>query len=190
MGSSAATRRDYCLRGDGRAQKLRKASGTPSLVNLFTATSAVGPGCVKTRLSQGRAELFSQLPSPNRSCQCNRFSPTTKSRQKSTVQVQRRSFHTAWVINGPDGPKFDFRFTPESGLKSDIGPCPGCANMRLMHRSKQHFYSITSSACASSVGGTVRPSVFAVLRFMTSSNLVACSTGRSLGLAPLRILST
>src|SRR6266404_6113334 len=97
MGSSAATRRDYCLRGDGRAQKLRKASGTPSLVNLFTATSAVGPGCVKTRLSQGRAELFSQLPSPNRSCQCNRFSPTTKSRQKFHVQVQRRSFHTAWV---------------------------------------------------------------------------------------------
>src|SRR6266446_5730164 len=52
-------------------------------------------GCVKTRLSQGRAELFSQLPSPNRSCQCNRFSTTTKSRRKFYAQVQRRSFHTA-----------------------------------------------------------------------------------------------
>ena len=27
-------------------------------------------------------------------------------------------------------PKFDFRFTPESGLKSDIAPCPSCANFR------------------------------------------------------------
>ena len=35
-------------------------------------------------------------------------------------------------------PKFDFRFTPESGLKSDIAPCPGCANNGLMHRSKHH----------------------------------------------------
>src|SRR6266436_221106 len=59
--------------------------------------SPSGPGCVKTRLSQGRAELFSQLPSPNRSCQCNRFFTTTKSRQKFYAQVQRRSFHTAWA---------------------------------------------------------------------------------------------
>src|SRR5258706_15997486 len=62
--------------------------------------------------------------------------------------------------------------------------------MRLMHRSKEHFYSITSSGWASSVGGTVRPSAFAVLRFMTSSNLVGCSIGRSAGLAHFRILPT
>ena len=34
------------------------------------------------------------------------------------------------------------------------------------------FHSITSSARASSVGGTSRPSALAVLRLMTSSNLV------------------
>jgi hypothetical protein len=34
--------------------------------------------------------------------------------------------------------------------------CPFGANKRLMHRSKQQPYSITSSAWASSVGGTVR----------------------------------
>jgi len=62
--------------------------------------TAFDPGCVKTRLSQGRAELFSQLPSPNRSCQCNRFSTTTKSSRKFYAQVQRRSFHTAWVKLG------------------------------------------------------------------------------------------
>src|SRR5262249_3736152 len=51
-------------------------------------------------------------------------------------------------------------------------------------------YSITSSARARSDGGIVRPSAFAVLRLMTSSNLVGCSTARSPGLAPFRILST
>jgi isoquinoline 1-oxidoreductase beta subunit len=60
----------------------------------------------------------------------------------------------------------------------------------LMHRSKQHYYSITSSARASSAGGIVRPSVFAVLRLITSSNFVGCWTGNSAGFAPLRILST
>src|SRR4051812_20056188 len=37
-------------------------------------------------------------------------------------------------------------------------------------------HSITSSARASSEGGTETPSVLAVLRFMTSSNLVGCTT--------------
>jgi len=48
-------------------------------------------------------------------------------------------------------------------------------------------HSITSSARASSVGGTSRPSVLAVLRLMTNSNLVDCTTGRSAGLSPLRM---
>src|SRR6266478_9418754 len=47
-----------------------------------------------------------------------------------------------------------------------------CARKRHMHRSKRHHYSITSSAMASTLGGTSRPSAFAVLRLMTSSNLV------------------
>ena len=51
------------------------------------------------------------------------------------------------------------------------------------------LHSITSSARASSVGGTSMPSAFAVVRFTTRSNLVGCSTGRSAGFAPRRILS-
>src|SRR5262245_8797812 len=51
-------------------------------------------------------------------------------------------------------------------------------------------HSITWSARPSTDGGMVRPSAFAVLRLMTRSYLVGCSTGRSAGLAPLRILST
>ena len=51
-------------------------------------------------------------------------------------------------------------------------------------------YSITSSARASSIGGTSRPSVLAVLRLMTSSYLVGACTGRSPGFSPLRMRST
>ena len=56
-----------------------------------------------------------------------------------------------------------------------------------MRRSKQHAYSITSSARASTIRGTLRPRAFAVLRLMISSNLVGMCTGRSLGFSPLRI---
>jgi hypothetical protein len=51
-------------------------------------------------------------------------------------------------------------------------------------------YRSTSSAWKRSVGGMVRPRAFAVFRLTTSSKVMGCSTGRSAGLAPLRILST
>ena len=50
--------------------------------------------------------------------------------------------------------------------------------------------SMTSSARSRNDCGIVRPRALAVLRLITISNLVACSTGRSAGLAPFRILST
>src|SRR5215468_11518196 len=52
------------------------------------------------------------------------------------------------------------------------------------------FHSITSSARAISVGGTSRPSAFAVLRLITSSYLVGACTGRAAGFSPLRMRST
>ena len=52
------------------------------------------------------------------------------------------------------------------------------------------LHSITSSARASTDGGMVRPSAFAVLRLMTSSYLVGACTGRSAGFSPLRMRST
>src|SRR5262249_44210321 len=51
------------------------------------------------------------------------------------------------------------------------------------------LHSITSSARAISVGGSSRPSALAVRRLTRSSSLVGCSTGRSPGEAPLKILS-
>src|SRR5262249_30817138 len=51
-------------------------------------------------------------------------------------------------------------------------------------------YSISASARASIEGGIVRASALAVLRLITISNLVGCSTGRSPGFVPFKILST
>src|SRR5262249_30338838 len=55
---------------------------------------------------------------------------------------------------------------------------------------QQISYSITSSARASTLSGTLRPSALAVLRLMTSSYLVGACTGRSAGFSPLRMRST
>src|SRR6516162_10480884 len=49
------------------------------------------------------------------------------------------------------------------------------------------LHSITSSARASTVAGTSRPSALAVLRLMTVSYLVGACTGRSAGFSPLRM---
>src|SRR5439155_22737708 len=54
----------------------------------------------------------------------------------------------------------------------------------------QGLHSMTRSARRTSDDGIVSPRAFAVFRLIDSSNLVGCSTGRSPGLAPLRILST
>jgi hypothetical protein len=51
-------------------------------------------------------------------------------------------------------------------------------------------HSITSSARARSASGTTRPSALTVLRLNTSSNLLGCSTGKSCGLVPCKILCT
>ena len=52
------------------------------------------------------------------------------------------------------------------------------------------FHSITSSVRNRSDSGIVTPSALAVVRLMTRSNFVGCSTGMSDGLVPRKILST
>src|SRR5437870_3204196 len=54
----------------------------------------------------------------------------------------------------------------------------------------EHVYSMTWSARRRSGCGIVSPKALAVFRLITNSNFVGCWTGRSPGLAPLRILST
>ena len=66
------------------------------------------------------------------------------------------------------------------------GKCNDRANVTVWRQSSR----ITSLAKRSRDGGIVIPSAWAVLRLMISSNFMACSTGRSAGLAPFRMRST
>jgi hypothetical protein len=81
------------------------------------------------------------------------------------------------------------RNSPDCGLK--IGGDVTAALYQLRTHAVQQgaSHSITSSASVSSIGGTVRPSVFAVLRLITKSNFIGCCTGRSAGFVPRKILS-
>ena len=63
-------------------------------------------------------------------------------------------------------------------------PCP------LRARSEHRRHSVTSSARASSVGETSRPSPRAVFKLMAKVTFVDCSTGRSAGFSPLSMRST
>jgi len=88
------------------------------------------------------------------------------------------------------------------GVKGPLPPCLGPRQLGQLSAESGHpsnydltdakvtSYSMTSSARARIEGGTVRPSAFAVLRLTTSSNVAGCWTGRSAGLAPLRIFPT
>jgi hypothetical protein len=60
------------------------------------------------------------------------------------------------------------------------------ATTGLMQCSKKRLYPMTSSARASDEGVTVMSSALAVLRLITSSNVVGWKTGSSVGFTPLR----
>ena len=65
-----------------------------------------------------------------------------------------------------------------------IGDLSRCSNVG----GQTYGYSMTSSASNWIELGTSMPSALAVCRLMTNSNLVDCTTGRSAGLTPLRML--
>jgi hypothetical protein len=60
----------------------------------------------------------------------------------------------------------------------------------MPQRGHPPHHSMTSSALTSKAVGTVIPSVFAVLRLITSWNLVGACTARLAGFSPLRMRST
>ena len=72
----------------------------PLPVPLETSMSVQGPGCVKTRLARVRPELFSRLSSTSSIYQCDWFPQRRNRDGKFYAQVQRLSFHTAWVKTG------------------------------------------------------------------------------------------
>ena len=117
----------------------------------------------------------SRLPTirPNQEA-LHRFPPPNREENHNIQDVftQPGSFTTGV-------PSSHFRNAPKTGRKFKPSVSTLCATSR--HRGS---YSITSSACAISVGGTVRPSIRAVWELMTNSNLDACKIGRSTGRVP------
>src|SRR5262245_37709634 len=76
------------------------------------------------------------------------------------------------------------------GLLRFSGKRPGECAQRQPTEEGAPVHSTTWSARSRTDSGMVRPKALAVLALITNSNVVGSSTGRSAGLAPLRILST
>ena len=74
-------------------------------------------------------------------------------------------------------------------LRAAVSEWVNCRHPRL-EGGKTDRYSITSSASCCNCGGTLSPSALAVLRLITRSNLVGCSTGISAGGSPFKMRST
>src|SRR5258706_13612865 len=95
--------------------------------------SQMGPGCVKTCTSRECAELFSLFSSFDGDCQSGSFLIQRNRDKLSTRKFDVGVFTQPGSSTDLTTPKFDFRSSPKSGLKSDIGPCP----VRAMNGSRR-----------------------------------------------------
>ena len=140
----------------------------------FSRVALVGCGQSSTQIPPGRlmttsAAMCAQvvlvtIPIGNRCCFTQRFSPT------------------GFILNAPDSLTAIIA-TPYARIQDKT-----CTFSSILAPPCGHL--ITLSARASTFGGIVTPICLAALRLITSSNFVGCSTGRSAGFAPFRILST
>ena len=87
---------------------------------------AKGPGCVKTCLSQGCAELFSQFPSLDRTGKCNWFSHRQNREGISTRKLNVRVFTQ---VRRETGKEQVVQVHYDEGIANHIGPEP-CAGIR------------------------------------------------------------
>src|SRR5450631_424734 len=99
-------------RGLPSDQLYRTSNNEGHRVAVTLDTKVLIQGCVKSRVRQGSAELFSQLPSPDRGCQCNWFEYRLNWDRCSTRKLNDGLF----TQPGTQGP-----ITP--GLKSEKGFC-------------------------------------------------------------------
>jgi len=83
------------------------------------------------------------------------------------------------VKSCPDGPEVQLPLCPRKRTQLGHRVRSEKCHKATYGCSKEPGYSITSSAVKRSFGGIVTPSAFAVLRLMTSANLVGVCTGRS-----------
>src|SRR5712692_11819455 len=91
---------------------------------LAASISPFDPGCVKTCTSRECAELFSLFSSFDGDCQSGSFVIQRNRDKLSTRKFDVGVFTQPGSSTDLTAPKCDFRSSPESGLKSDIAPCP------------------------------------------------------------------
>ena len=144
-----------------------KASAAPRSNSRFRSSepsrwrlARSGPRAKSSTVAVVLARQKAESPTPEADCSrtVRRRASFSRANASQCVNLQR-----AWSDNS-------------------LPQCPFCA--KCGHRT---FHSNNSSARPDSGSGTEMPSAFAVFRLMYSSILVACCTGRSAGLSPLRI---
>jgi len=150
-------------------------------------------------MSSGRSPVMNSSirPSASSPIMCGRWSAPSNKWKSAAAAAKRGSAHgrtarqdrsmgriKALLTERPFSAAPSRPFLPPVQRRSEQAAGPRVEKCPARH----HW--ITSSARWSTDCGIVNPRALAVLRLITSSNLVGCSTGRSAGLAPLRILST
>src|SRR2546428_2861812 len=145
------------------------------------------------------------MASPDFSCPCiigydsssSRCGPPASAGDGQTREdsLRSREFIISWLTSTPHAPAVYASCSasppPHATLASrrPATALPGPDLHRLIAPALlgAFLHSITSSAMESRLSENVTPSALAVLRLITNSNLVGCATGRSAGLAPLRL---
>src|SRR5262249_31799424 len=105
-------------------------------------------------------------------------------------QALAKRFDAGARIGGALAPHEQADFPHPLGLLRARRERPGSRRAAEQRYERAALHSITSSACCRNGSGIVSPRAFAVLRLITSSNLLDNCTGSSPGLAPFRMRST
>jgi hypothetical protein len=151
------------------------------LIFGFRANFSKGAGAFARKLCRGSHEQSNFQPAA--------FVSSYKSscRRKSILTGKLQNFSApsflSFATQSGGGSGHRTTIANRSLLTHRVTSPPSITALRKAH-------SITSSAVASSAGGTSRPSVLAVLRLMTNSYFVGSCTGRSAGISPFRMRST
>ena len=122
------------------------------------------PGGIAVGDARHQLDLLSLAAGATQSCE-NNLDTGRRDRQRSGIEEP-----------DPGGPLRSLRLRRER---------PTCHRAPEQRDELAPPHSITSSACASSVAGTSRPSALAVCRLNTNSNLAARITGRLAGVSTL-----
>src|SRR5262245_8779879 len=138
------------------------------------------------RQAQGRSHPHEEIPAPPK---------------RRPIGFCRRSFRAKWHGGFPTNARVKFsaglcatsflNAMVMSALPSKADMRGALANVRFGPKADMTLsHSMITSARCRNVSATGNPSALAVLRLMTSSNFVGCSTGMSAGNPPCNILVT